>query len=393
MNMPATPGDPEERGDAEPPGDPDDTDRTTDRTRVHPTVERLAAYSWRLIVIGIVGWAVLWTISRLRLVLIPVVVALFLSRGLAPVARWLQNHRWSPGLAAVTTLVGFFLVLAGFGAAIAPALAGELDSLGPTITEALDDVEDWLVEDGPFDISRESIDRLRARTGERVDNFFRDRDGQVLDSATLAAEVFAAALLAVILTFFMLRDGRRFTSWVLSKAPVERQVALRRAADRGWATLGGYLRGAALLGVVEAITIGLALLLSGGGLVAPVMIITFMAAFIPILGAIVAGVIAVLVGLVTGGVATAVIVAVVALVVQQLDNDILAPVIYGRALNLHPVTVLLSVTAGGALFGLAGTLLAVPVVAIALNVTDELRFGERPRPDRTEAGPDSTERE
>lgn len=363
------------------PGEAGSPRRSADRPRVHPTVERLAAYSWRLIVIGVVGWAVLWTISRLRLVLIPVVVALFLSRGLAPVSRWLGRHRWPPGLAAATTLVGFFLVVAGFLAAIAPALAGELDSLGPTITEALDDVEDWLVEDGPIDVSRESIDRLRARTGERVDNFFRDRDGQVLDSATLAAEVFAAALLAVILTFFMLRDGRRFATWALSKAPIERHASLRRAADRGWATLGAYLRGAALLGVVEAITIGLALLLSGGGLVAPVMIITFMAAFIPIIGAIAAGVIAVLVGLVTGGVATAIIVAVVALVVQQLDNDILAPVIYGRALNLHPVTILLSVTAGSGLFGLAGTLLAVPVVAIAINVTDELRFGERARPE------------
>jgi hypothetical protein len=128
-----------------------------------------------------------------------------------------------------------------------------------------------------------------------------------------------------------------------------------------------------MLGIVEATIIGVTLFLAGGDLVGPVVIITFLGAFIPIIGAFLAAVIAVLVALVTGGVGTAVIVAIVAFVVQQLDNDLLAPVIYGRALSLHPVSVLLSVVAGGALFGLAGTVLAVPVVAVVVNVWKELR--------------------
>jgi predicted PurR-regulated permease PerM len=108
------------------------------------------------------------------------------------------------------------------------------------------------------------------------------------------------------------------------------------------------------------------------------MVITVLGAFIPLVGAIGAGVIAVLVALVTGGTTAAVIVAVVAFVVQQLDNDLLAPVIYGRALNLHPVAVLLSVVAGGALLGLTGTILAVPVVAVAVNAAKAYRSAETP---------------
>jgi predicted PurR-regulated permease PerM len=361
-------------------------DRPAARRRVHPTIEWLAEYSWRLIVVGIVVISALWLLSRLRLVLIPVVVALFLARALAPVASWLVRHRWPRGLAAVATLFGFFLVLAGFFAAIAPSFASEADSLEPTVTQALDDVEDWIVEDSPFDISRESIDRLRERTGERVDDLLSSGGGEVVDRATLAAEIFAASILAVILTFFMLRDGERFTVWLVKLAPERRRPDLRRAAHRGWMTLGGYLRGAAVLGVVEAIIIGLTLWLSGGGLILPVMLLTFLAAFVPIVGAIAASALAVLVALVTGGVVTALIVAVVALVVQQLDNDVLAPVIYGRALNLHPVTVLLSIAAGSALFGIAGTLLAVPVVAVAVNITNELR-GDRSRPVIAESTP------
>jgi predicted PurR-regulated permease PerM len=346
------------------------------RRPVHPTIELRAAYSWRLIAIGIVVVATVWLVSRLQLVLIPVVVALFLSRALSPPAAWLCRHRWPASAASAVVIAGFFVVLLGFVAAIAPSLLDELDSIEPTVTQAFDDVENWLVNDAPIDISRESIDRLRARSGERFDNFVRASDGQVLDSATLAAEVLAGALLAIILTFFMIRDGSRFVSWSVGLAPHRHRAAVERMAHRSWLTLGGYLRGAAILGVVEGLIIGLTLWASGGGLVVPVMLITFLAAFVPIVGAITAGVLAVLIGLVTGGVVTALIVGGVALVVQQLDNDILAPVIYGRALNLHPVTVLLSVAAGGALFGLAGALLAVPVVAVAVNTVDEWRSGD-----------------
>jgi predicted PurR-regulated permease PerM len=370
--------------------DPQEVPERPERARrwrrgVHPTVELLGAYSWRLIGIGIVVVAVVWLVSRLQLVLIPVVIALFLARALTPPASWLRRHRWPPSLAAGVAILGFFVVLLGFVAAIAPSIVDELDSIGPTVTQAFDDVENWLVEDAPIDISRSSIDRLRERSGERFDNLFRQDDGEVLDSATLAAEILAGALLAVILTFFMIRDGARFVKWSVGLAPRRHRAAVERSAHRAWLTLGGYLRGAAILGVVEAIIIGLTLWVSGGGLVVPIMAITFLAAFVPIVGAITAGVLAVLIGLVTGGVATALIVGIVALVVQQLDNDILAPFIYGRALNLHPVTVLLSVATGAALFGLAGALLAVPAVAVAVNTFDEWRFGALPE-DGTGAG-------
>jgi predicted PurR-regulated permease PerM len=351
----------------------DDT-LTPARPRVHPVLDRLGRASWRLIGIGIVGIATLWLVSRLRVVVAPVVIALFLTRALVPVAGWLRRRRLKPALAAAATMLLFFGALAAVGAVIVPSLADEADSLAPTLTQAADDVEDWLVEDSPFEVSRATIDRLREQTGERLTGLFEETsDGAVIDGATLAAEIVTGLILALLLTFFMLRDGGRFVDWAIARARPERRPKLRRAADRGWAALGGYLRGAAMLGIVEATIIGLTLFLAGGDLVGPVVVITFLGAFIPIIGAFLAAVIAVLVALVTGGVGTAVIVAIVAFVVQQLDNDLLAPLIYGRALSLHPVSVLLSVVAGGALFGFAGTVLAVPIVAVVVNVSKELR--------------------
>jgi predicted PurR-regulated permease PerM len=268
--------------------------------------------------------------------------------------------------------------IAGLSIVIVPPIADEAAALPGTITDALDDIEQWLVEDSPFEVSREAIDRFRTRTADRSRDLL--LSGRVVDGATLAAEIVAGLFLSLLFTFFMLRDGARFAGWLRSRLrPAQRERA-ERAGRRGWSTLGGYLRGAATLGIIESIAIGLALLLAGGSLVVPVMVLTFVAAFVPIVGAVLAGVTAVLVALVTGGFVSAAIVGIVALAVQQLDNDVLAPWVYGRSLALHPVVILVSVVGGGALFGIAGTLLAVPVVAVTVTVVKELaHVGRRDR--------------
>ena len=92
-------------------------------------------------------------------------------------------------------------------------------------------------------------------------------------------------------------------------------------------------------------------------------VITFIAGFIPLVGAIVAGALAVLIALVSLGFTKALIVLAIVLAVQQLEGNILSPLLQSRAMKLHPVIVLVSVTVGGGLFGLVGAFLAVPVAA------------------------------
>jgi predicted PurR-regulated permease PerM len=356
---------------------PDDTRRAANG--VHPTFDRLAAYAWRTIVIAVVVIASLWLLRQLRVVFFPVVVALFLARALSPVSGRLRRHGWPPSLAAGASMLAMFAVVGGVLALVVPVFARELGAIGPTLTEAADDVERWLVEHGPFDLTRADVAAFRERAGEEVTRLTRSTsNGSVTDRAALVAEVLTGAVLTVLLTFFMLRDGRRFAAWTSTAAHGERGPKLRRAMNAAWETLAGYLRGATLLGAIEAAIIGAAMFLTGSSLVAPVMLITFLGAYVPLIGAVVTGLVAVLVTLATGGIGAAAIVAVVALLVQQFDNDLLAPIVYGRALNLHPVAVLVSVIAGGALFGIAGTLLAVPVVAVATNSTREFRTPPTP---------------
>ena len=340
---------------------------------LNQTVVVLAAYAWRLLVIGAALVVVLWLVAQLWLVMLSLVVAILLARVLVAPAGWLRRRGWGPGLAAAVALVGFLLAAALVLALIGTAIADEAEKLGPTVSEAVDDIETWLVEDSPFDVDRRDIERFRRDLGDSVSEAASANRESLVAGAVLAVEMAVSVLLGLIVTFFLVKDGDRFVAWFQRLFPRERRSFTGRLGARAWETLGGYLRGAAMLGVIEGFVIGVTLTVVGAELAVPVAAVTFLSAFVPFVGAIVSGILAVLVALATAGATQALIVAGVALVVQQLDNDVLAPVVYGRALSLHPVVVLLSIAAGGALFGLAGSFLAVPVSAVLINVVGEAR--------------------
>jgi predicted PurR-regulated permease PerM len=306
-------------------------------------------------------------------VFLPLVIALLVARILAAPAARLRTLGWRPGLVAAVTLLGFLVALGVTFTLLGLAVGDEAEDLGPTITDAVDDVEEWLVDDAPVEISRADIEQYREDFRDAIRTGARSSSGSIVSGAVVVGEVVLSLIIGLIVTFFAIKDGERFARWVQRQFPHDRRELVGRLGARAWRTLGGYLRGAAALGVVEGTIIGLAVALTGGRLAIPVGVFTFLMAFIPILGAIAAGAMAVLVALATGGTTAALIVLVVVIVVQQLDNDLLAPVVYGRSLELHPVIVLLAVAGGGALFGLPGTLLAVPVTAVGLNVLAEAR--------------------
>ena len=365
--------------------------------RVHPIVVVAGGYAWRLIAIGVVGWAALKLMSALWVLGMAFAIAVLLGRALDPVARALHRRGWRPALVAVTTLVGFLVFMAGVMAVLVPAIVDEFSDLGPTIEDAVDDLEDWLVEDSPFDVSRQDIEEFREEAGDRATTSLESQGGAVVSGTVVAFEVITGLVLSLIATFFLLKDGGRLCRWILTLMPEERRPLATRLARRAWQTLGGYLKGSATLGVIEGIIIGLTVWLVGGSLAVPVAVITFFAAFLPFAGAVLAGTVAVLVTLVTAGPGGALIVLVVAVLVQQFDNDLLAPIVFGKNLSLHPLIVLGAIVAGSTLFGPFGVLLAVPVTAVLINVLAEWRTheaeddsggdgGVRPAPDAAVTG-------
>jgi predicted PurR-regulated permease PerM len=328
--------------------------------------------------VGLVVAAVCALLWKLRIVVLPVLIALMLCSVLAPLVVRLEARGWKARWATVTVFVGFLLTVGAVLSAIVPPTVNELEGLGDTIETALDDIEDWLV-DGPFHLDRSEVEEVTEDPGGRLAELFRESGSNLADSARLVGETLTGALLTLVLTFMFLKDGRRFQTWALAHLPHRHRDLAGAAGRRILDALAGFLRGAALLGAVEGTIIGVSLWLVGAPLAAPVGLLTFVAAFFPIVGAIVAGALAVLVALAGDGLGAALIVLAVAIVVQQLDNDLLAPFIYGRSLRLHPAVILVALTAGAALGGIVGAFVAVPLTGALGAVWAEVwpRYGAR----------------
>lgn len=356
--------------------------------RPSPLVLKATAYAGCALVLATAAWLVVQIIGALALVVFPLVVTAFLTRILAVPSQWLRRRGWRPAPAAVASIFGFLLLIALLGVSIAEPMISEFRDLGDALADGLTEVEDWVVDDSGLDITRTDVKDAKDDIGDRVDQALRDSSEQIFSGARLALTGLAGLILSLILTFFALKDGPDAVERVHRGLPEARRRDVEIVARASWDSLGGYLRGASLLGVVEALIIGGAMALLGTGLVLPVMLLTFAAAFVPLVGATVAGAVAVLVTLATGGVTQALIVGVVAVLVQQFDNDLLAPWIYGKALALHPVTILLAITTGTAAFGFVGTVLAVPLTAVVTTSFKALREARGKDPLPVGLGPD-----
>ncbi len=323
-----------------------------------------AAWSWRFVVVLAALAALYYGLGYLSEITIPVTVALLLCALLNPAKRFLTGRGWKPGLASTVVFVGGVLVVAGVITLVVEQFAVGAPDLADRVTGGLDTVQNWLVT-GPFKVSQDQIDSVVSSIKQAVlDNREAVTSGAV-STATSVGRVVTGLVLVLFILFFFLRDGRKIWDWLVGLAPGRARPRIHGAADRAWSTLGGYVRATVLVAFVDAIGIGLGLIILGVPLALPLTAFVFLASFIPIVGAFLSGVVAVLVALVTLGWVKALIVLIIVIAVQQLEAHVLQPVLMGRAVHVHPLAVALSITAGIIIAGIAGALLAVPIAACA----------------------------
>lgn len=321
--------------------------------------------AWRLLGVGLLVVGVFLLAVRLQVVILPLFAGALIAASVAPAAAWLARKGIPKGLSAFLPVlgvaVGFIVIVAG----VVAFAVDEADHVGEELSKSADDFAAWL-SDGPLDLDRSDVERsredLEREAGDATDRWV--RSGGLLQSTTTALEVLAGMLLSVLVGFFLAKDRERLGAWFVNLWPARDHERVRATTAAAAEALRGYLKGCALLGLVEGVAIGTAVaVFASPGLGAPVAIFTFVAAFVPIVGAVVAGILATLLTLAEAGPVAALVVALIALLVQQLDNDILAPVILGKTTQLHPLVVLVAVTAGSTLAGLAGAFVAVPLTA------------------------------
>lgn len=322
-----------------------------------------AKFALRILVIAVFLYAVGQLIGTFWSGILPVVLALIVCTVLAPVAAAMRRFKVPAGLAALLTMLLFFGVLAALGMIIAPDLVGQSRLLYIQALEGVQRLQLW-AQGPPLNLDPESLNEGVDEITQWVQNQAGAIAGGVFSGINTAAGLSVTLMVLFVLTFFFLKDGHRFLPWLRSATGGRTGLYLTELLTRAWNTLSGFIRAQAVCSLIDAIVIGTGIAIVGVPMAFTLALITFVAGFIPIVGAVVAGALAVLIALVTLGFTKALIVLGIVLATQQLEGNVVSPLLQSRAMNLHPVIVLVSVTVGGALFGLIGGFLAVPVAAM-----------------------------
>lgn len=336
-------------------------------------LDTLARISWRVLVVVGAAFALVWVLGEVKVVTLPLVIALILTTLAVPVAEALVGRGLNRTLAAAIVVFGGIAVLGGIVALLAPSFADQIEELTPTLDEARGRVLGWL-ETGPLGYDRQRISELVGQVTQQAQGSGGEIAAGVLSGARIIAEFVAGLFLLVIALFFFVKDGPQIVDWFIARTPTRHRAVVRAAGRRAWSALEGYVLGTATIALIDAVGIGIGLLVLGVPLVLPLAVLVFLGAFLPVIGAFIAGLVAVLVALGTGGVTSALLVLALIVGVQQLEGNVLQPVVMRRTVFLHPVVVLAALGAGAAIAGIVGAFLAVPVTAVAVAVGNELRL-------------------
>ncbi|WP_405389838.1 AI-2E family transporter [Streptomyces sp. NBC_01102] len=340
------------------------------------SARRTAAWCGVLLLVAGVAAVAIWLSVALKTAVTPVLLALLGTALLGPVHRWLITHKVNRSLAAGLTCVALVAVVGGAGYIVVTVLV----DTGAQIVDSLKEAAQWVLDH--FDIAGVAdVDDLADNAKTLVEKFGASAAGGLLTGISLIGSLFTTSVLALLLTFFFLRDSDRAAGLAHSLAPRGTGALVEAMGRRAFEAVEGFMRGTTLIALIDAlcITVGLLILRVPGA--AGLGALVFVGAYIPYLGAFLSGAVAVLVALADRGFVIALWALGVVIAVQVLEGHVLQPAIQSRTVQMHPAMIMIALTAGASVAGLLGMLLAVPLCAAAFGVIGELRKGyEAPEP-------------
>jgi len=330
--------------------------------RVPGWLERAAGWAWRLLILGALIYVLFRLVSALRLVVLPCVAALLLTALLQPLTQRLRRLGL-PALAATwCTVLAALAVLAGVVTIAATRTSADYQRLATDLGNTTNDLERWLA-GAPFHLHRAGLTQLSNRILAFLKQHQSAVAGTVLSGGRIFLEVLAGLVLTLFVTFFLLKDGERIWGWLTDFLGQNARTRARGAGAAAWLTLTWYVRGTVAVAAIHAVVIGFALWVLGVPLLVPLVILVFLAAFVPLVGILVAGTIAVAVTLGTRGWVAALVLVAVFILENQLESHLLQPLVVGRMVRFHPLAIILVLAVGGVVGGIAGAVVAVPLAA------------------------------
>jgi predicted PurR-regulated permease PerM len=335
------------------------------QARVPGWLQLTAGWAWRLLIVGVVIYLAFRLASALRLVVLPFIAALLLTALLQPLTGRLPEVRRSRDL-------------------VHPPVArsrrvadGRRTKYRP-IPDARPRTRNT-VHGTAITLLQSSLEQLSNRVLAFLKQHQSAVAGTVLSGGKIFLEILAGLVLMLFVTFFLLKDGDRIWSWLTGFLSAEGRRRVRGAGAAAWQALTYYVRGTIVVATIHAVVIGLALWVLGVPLLAPLVILVFLAAFVPLVGILVAGTLAVAVTLGTRGWVAAVVLVAIFILENQLESHLLQPLVVGRMVRLHPLAIILALAVGAAIAGIAGAVVAVPITAALVRAGPYLR-GAGPGP-------------
>ncbi len=321
-----------------------------------------AAWSWRVLLIITMSAVAIWLLSHLSLLIIPVLIAALLATLLQPAHRFLLKLKFPPVLSSLTLTLLLVLVVIALLTLAGQQLAAGFVTMQASVSAGIRDfialVESW-------GVSFERIDYQELLND--LTSTLQENSGAILSGAlgfgSTATNIGAGLILVLFALIFFLKDGPKIWSFLLNFIPRNHRRAVDGAGYAGWGALGTYVRVQIFVAFVDALGIGLGAWILGVPLAMPLGVLVFLGSFVPIVGAVATGAVAVLLALVANDWVNALLMLLVVLAVQQLESNVLQPLVMGAAVNLHPLAVFLAVSAGIATLGLVGAVFAVPILA------------------------------
>jgi predicted PurR-regulated permease PerM len=352
-----------------------------------------AAWSWRLLLVAVVVYLAFKALVALRLLVLPFIVALLLTALLQPLTRLLRRLGLPAVAAVLCTLLVALIVLAGLGVLIANQVQADYPRLQAEVLRSAHTVQAYL-SGPPFRLKNIRIEQLSHKLVTYLSQHRALVEGTVLTGGRIFIETLAGLILTLFITYFLLKDsiedgGSRIWRWLTSALRPDAKARADRAGQAAWQILGKYVHGTTVVAAIHAVIIGIALWILGVPLVVPLMVLAFLAAYVPLIGILVVGLLAIMVTLATKGWIFALILLAVFLAENQIDSHVLQPQVVGRQVRLHPLATIVVLAIGGIVAGIPGAVVAVPTAAVISGAWPYLRGAEpavHDHPQRREPG-------
>jgi predicted PurR-regulated permease PerM len=315
-------------------------------------------------------------------IVVLVFVALLLASGVGPLIDRVRAYTpLGRGAALLVVYVAFFLLVAVLAFLIVPGAINQFNDLGPQLTPLLDSAREWARTIEPRALSTGLVGIINTvQEGLMPASNEAPNPDELIALGITFAEIVISVISVLALVYFWLTERARLQRFALALLPAERRAGARDAWNEIELRLGSWVRGQLILMGTIGVATTVAYFLIGleGALL--LGLIAALAELIPLIGPALGAVPALLVAAMTGSIETVLIVAVVYFIIQVIEGNVLVPLVMHNTIGIPPFLVFVSILAGGAVAGILGALVAVPLMASVLVVVERLQARHQPVP-------------